>query len=190
MSEDNESDGMNEDGSEEENDDFVFEPGSDVLVYLPEGSMTVGAYVGMTDFGVILKVTYRMKMVQDKMDIETRNKFKAALWTYTIPGLKELALENEIALTGLKKKQEMVMEISDVMLAQADEMMEPHEELVPLKRPVMTFIPWQEITRIERADEHLEEIELVEFSQSLDEFMGVPLEGLDMGTSEVGAKDE
>jgi hypothetical protein len=190
MSDDNESDGMNEDGTTEDGDDYVFEPGSDVLVYLPEGGMTVGAYVGMTDYGVILKVTYRMKMVQDRMDIETRNKFKAALWTYTIAGLKELAEENEIAITGLRKKEEIVAEISDVMLAQADAMMEPHEELVPLKRPVMTFLPWQEITRIERAEEHLEEIELTEFSQSLDAFVGITEDEASVSQDEVGVKDE
>lgn len=194
MSED---EGIHEDGerefddiTEEEEEGLIFTTGQDILISLVDGGLSVGAFVGLSDFGVIYRATYRMRVVQERTNVETRNRFKVALWTHTIAELREMAENEGIALTGLRKKNEIILELSDAMVAMADEMMEPHEELVALKRTVMTFLPWSEVKSIERADEYLEEQELMQFSESLDSFMGIDLMASDMGPNEQKVPDE
>lgn len=198
MSED---EGIHEDGngdeedfdgiSEEEAEGLIFSTGQDILITMADdGEVSVGAFVGLSEFGVIYRATYRMMLVQDRTNVETRNRFMASLWTHTVSELREMAANEEISLVGLKKKGEIIAELADSMVAMADEMMEPHKALVPLKRSVMTFLPWQEVKMIERADEYMEERDLAAFSESLEQFMGVDLVAADATLSEEKAKDE
>jgi len=199
MTEKGSEDGMDEDGvddpdfdgvSEDEVNGRIFDPGSEILIQHADGGQSVGAYVGLTDFGVIYRATYRMKTVQEQVDGETANLVRESLFRSTVAELKAIAEEEEISLKGLKKKSEMVQEITDVMISQMNALMEPHEELVLLKRTVMTFLPWSEVTRIERAEEYLEEKELERFSVSLDQFKGISEDEATVSQDEVGAKDE
>jgi hypothetical protein len=198
MSED---EGIHEDGSgdeedfdgisEEEAEGLIFQTGQDILITMAdEGEVSVGAFIGLSEFGVIYRATYRMMLVQDRTNVETRNKFMASLWIHTIAELKEIAANEEISLMGLKKKGEIIAELADSMVAMADSMMEPHKALVPLKRSVMTFLPWHKVDMIERADEYMEERDLAAFSESLEQFMGVDLVAADATLSDEGAKDE
>lgn len=176
--------------SEEEVNGRIFDPGSEILIKHGDNGLSVGAYVGVTDFGVIFRATYRMKVVQDQVDAETVNIIRAGLASSTVAELKVMAEEEEISLKGLNKKSEIVEEITDSFIAAVNANMEPHEELVLLKRSVLTFLPWSEITQIERADEYLEEKELERFSISLDQFRGISEDEVTVPPGDDGAKDE
>lgn len=179
-----------DDVSEEEANGMIFVPGSEILILLADGKKTAGAYVGLTEFGVIFRATYRMKMIQETVDTETANLIRESMFRKTVAELKELAEEEGISLKGAKKKVEMVAEITDCMIAEVNALMEPHEELVALKRTVMTFLPWQEVARIERADEYLEEKDLERFSVSLDQFTGIDENDPAIGSDESKVSDE
>lgn len=201
MSEDN----MNDDaedfvGPDDDDPDFdavsddeiggrIFDPGSEILIHHGDGALSVGAYIGLTDFGVIYRATYRMKMVQEEIDAETRNGIRGGLLSNTVAELREMAEQEEMSLKGLKKKSEIIEELTDYIVAQVNKNMETHEELVMLKRSVLTFLPWSEVTQIERADEYLEEKELQRFSVSLDEFRGIHEDEATVPPSEEGVKD-
>lgn len=167
----------------------IFEPGSEILIQHGEGGLSVGAYIGLTEFGVIYRATYRMKMVQEQVDPEIVNGIRSGLMLNTVAELRVMAEEEELSLAGLKKKSEIIEELTDYIVAQVNKNMEPHEELVMLKRSVLTFLPWHEVGQIERAEEYLEEKELERFSQSLDAFKGIPEDEATVPPSEAGKSD-
>ena len=159
--------------SEEEADGVIFEVGQDILIHLVEGGVTVGAFIGLSDFGVVHRATHRMLKVVDQYDEAFRNRLRANLSMETVADLRKMAADEEIGLTGLRKKVEIVEEIVDVMIAKFEDSFETRDELTPLKRSIVTFHTLAEVKMIERADEYLEEKELVRFGNSLDKFTGI-----------------
>jgi len=175
---------------EEEFDEDVFQPGESVLITKDDESLSIGLYVGLTDFGLITKNTHRMEKIQDRLSPAFRNDFRVGLMKKTVAELRELAADEEISLTGLKRKDHIIAEISDVMLARAEEELEERTEFVVLKRPVLSFLAWHKVDEIRRLSEYLEEMDLQEFSDSLDMFAGIDLVGPDMGSDEAKVADE
>lgn len=181
--------------SEEENnegyvDDDVFQEGESVLITKEDESLSIGLFVGIMDFGLITKNTHRTEKIDDRFSPAFRNDFKVGLFKKTVAELKEMAEEEEISLMGLRKKNEIVAEMSDVMLSRAENELESREAFVALKRPVLSFLPWPEIREIRRLSEYLEEQDLQEFSTSLDMFAGIDAVGPDMGSEASKVSDE
>lgn len=183
---------MSEEESHEEDyvEEDIFNEGESVLIDKEDGTLYIGLFVGFTDQGLITKNTHRMEKIQDKLSPAFRNDFKVSLFKKTIAELKELADEEEIALTGLRRKDEIVAEISDVMLARAESELEERTEFVVLKRPVLSYLPWHKIDEMRRLSEYLEEMDLQEFSTSLDMFSGIDLVGPDMSPEASKVADE
>jgi hypothetical protein len=171
-------------------DDDIFGEGESVLIDKEDGTLYIGLFMGFTDQGVITKNTHRMEKIQDRLSPAFRNDFKVGLFKKTVAELKELAEEEEISLTGLRKKNEIVAEISDVMLARAENELEERTEFVNLKRPVLSFLPWHKIDEMRRLSEYLEEMDLQEFSTSLDMFVGIDAVGPDVGSGESKVTNE
>jgi hypothetical protein len=171
-------------------DDDMFQEGESVLITKEDLTMAIGLFVGLTDFGVITKGTHRTEKMQDRLTPAFRNDFTVGLYKLTVAELKDMAAEEDISLVGLKKKIDIVNEVADVMMARMESQLEPREEFVALKRPVLTFTPWHKLEEMRRLSEFLEEMELQEFSDSLDMFSGIDAVGPDMGSDEQKVSDE
>jgi hypothetical protein len=175
-----EPEGLDEDFEGED----IFNEGESVLIDKEDGTLFIGLFVGFTDQGLITKNTHRMEKIQDRLSPAFRNDFKVGLFKRTVAELRAIAEDEEIALTGLRKKDEIVAEMADVMLARAEAQLEERTEFVVLKRPVLSYLPWHKIDEMRRLSEYLEEMDLQEFSDSLDMFAGIDAVGPDMGSDE------
>lgn len=182
--------------SEEENedgiypDDDVFQEGESVLITKEDESLAIGLFVGIMDFGLITKNTHRTEKIADRFSPAFRNDFRVGLMKKTVEALKEMAVDEEISLVGLRKKNEIIEEMTDVMLARAENEMEEREAFITLKRPVLSFLPWPEIKEVRRLSEYLEEQDLQEFSTSLDMFSGIEAVGPDVSPEASKVSDE
>lgn len=165
-------DELNFDGiSEEEANGQIFKQGQSILIET-EDSYRAGAFIGLSDFGVIFRATHKMREVEVEVDEDSIVDLIEDLSVKTIAQLKEFAAAQGVTFTGCKVKADYVAALVQHMVDVAREE-GPRKEMVELKRTIMTFLPWPEVLGIEATTEWLEEQNLSDFSAELAAFSGL-----------------
>jgi len=182
-------DGFTFDGiSEEEANGQIFKQGQSILIETEE-SYEAGAFIGLSDFGVIYRATHKMQEVEIEIDEQGLQNLIEDLSVKTIAQLKEFAAAQGVVFTGCKVKADYVAALVQHMIEEAQED-GPRKEMVELKRTIMTFLTWNQIIRIEATTEWLEEQNMSNFSAELASFSGLVLEDTAVAQDDSQASDE
>lgn len=167
---------------DENNDDYedhdqpnfnLFSAGNAVVVETNDG-IKAGPFLGMLEYGIAIRMTIRQGDAQTKLAPSSIAAIRSDLKDMTVAELKEIAVDEEISLSGLTKKEEIVSAITSALILDIEAGLAKKVNLVELAVPITTFIPWQEIVNIYDGAEWVKDQEVAEFRDSMPDIPIIP----------------
>lgn len=160
---------------EEEDGMMLFEVGTLVVLDTKSYGQIAGGFIGLTEFGVAIKMTHKEGQVSNELNDTQKAGIKEDLVSMNMKELQEMARETNVKVTG--PKNELVERLVAVMVEEINAELPPRASTIELAVPTTTLISWNEIDMIQDGTDYLNDMEVSEFRSTI-------VDGLDLDQDE------